>query len=180
MLYVVRHGQTDWNAAWKIQGLTDIPLNEKGIEQANELKEKLKDIKFAKVFSSPLKRAKKTAEIIAGSENSIDIDKRLIERCMGDFEGKSPETLEDAREKIWNYKLNTNENNVEKVVDLTNRINNFLNEYKDLYENNDVLIVTHMNVLPAINAYFNGIPDNNQMTKRRLSNCEVITYEVNQ
>ena len=57
MIYFVRHGQTDWNKIGRIQGHTDIPLNKLGEEQALIVKEKLKEIKFDKVFSSPLKRA---------------------------------------------------------------------------------------------------------------------------
>ena len=78
MIYLVRHGQTDWNLEGRYQGRIDIKLNSKGIEQAKEIKEKLKEIKFDKVFSSPLKRALETAQII--TDNDIEIDERLIER----------------------------------------------------------------------------------------------------
>ncbi len=60
MIYIVRHGQTDYNVKGKYAGRTDIPLNEKGIEQAHELHEILKEIKFDLVFSSPLQRTLKT------------------------------------------------------------------------------------------------------------------------
>lgn len=62
--YVVRHGQTDWNAEGRIQGKTDIELNETGIEQARQLKELIKDYNIDLIISSPLKRTRKTAEII--------------------------------------------------------------------------------------------------------------------
>jgi broad specificity phosphatase PhoE len=64
MIYVVRHGQTDWNLEGRFQGRIDIPLNEKGKNQAKKTKEKLEGIEFDKVFSSPLKRALETAQII--------------------------------------------------------------------------------------------------------------------
>ena len=63
-IYVVRHGQTNWNVKGKIQGKSDIELNEKGIEQAKELKELIKNYDINLIISSPLKRAKQTAEII--------------------------------------------------------------------------------------------------------------------
>lgn len=175
MLYVVRHGQTDWNVANRVQGLTDILLNETGIAQANELKENLKDIKFSKVFTSPLMRAKETAEIISGSENLVSIDKRLIERGMGNYEGKEPHNFD--RDLIWDYSKNSGIDNIVKT--LLDRVYNFLDEYKDLYSKEDVLVVTHGGIYPAIEAYFNGIPEDNQMLKRRIKNCEVIKYASN-
>ena len=86
MIYIVRHGQTDWNVEGRNQGRTDIELNETGIEQAKETAKKLEDKNFDLVFSSPLKRAYKTAQIICN--NNIILDSRLIERCNGDLEGK--------------------------------------------------------------------------------------------
>ena len=81
MIYIVRHGQTDWNVEGIYQGRIDIPLNKTGIEQAKKTKEELKGIKFDKVFSSPLKRAIETAQIICN--NPIIKDDRIIERCNG-------------------------------------------------------------------------------------------------
>lgn len=56
-IYVVRHGETNWNVQGLLQGHTDIPLNEQGVKQAHELKEKLKEISFGKILSSDLSRA---------------------------------------------------------------------------------------------------------------------------
>ncbi len=78
MIYIVRHGQTDWNVKGIYQGRIDIPLNETGREQARKTKKELEGIKFDKVFSSPLKRALETAQIICNNE--IITDKRIIER----------------------------------------------------------------------------------------------------
>lgn len=62
MIYLVRHGQTDWNKLKVMQGRTDIPLNEKGIEQAKVVGEKLRGINFDAIFYSPLLRAKQTMQ----------------------------------------------------------------------------------------------------------------------
>lgn len=64
-LYIVRHGQTDWNVRKIIQGHSDIPLNTEGQEQARVLAESLKNVHFDKIISSDLVRAKRTAEIVA-------------------------------------------------------------------------------------------------------------------
>ena len=66
-LYIVRHGITEWNALQKVQGSVDIPLAEEGIRLARLTGEALKDVHFDLCFSSPLQRAKQTAELILGS-----------------------------------------------------------------------------------------------------------------
>ena len=87
-IYFVRHGQTDYNLKEIIQGASDIELNETGIKQAYQTKEKLKDIKFDKIYSSPLKRAKKTAEIIGEDRKiTVEVDDRLKEISFGINEG---------------------------------------------------------------------------------------------
>ena len=68
-LYIIRHGQTDWNLARKLQGCTDIPLNEHGRYVAELTREGLKDVPFDVAFTSPLSRAKETAEIILKDRN---------------------------------------------------------------------------------------------------------------
>ena len=87
-LYVVRHGQTDWNINHMILGKTDIELNEKGKKQAEEVSKKLEKEKIDLIISSPLKRTKQTAEIINKNKNiPIIYDSRIQERNFGEFEG---------------------------------------------------------------------------------------------
>ncbi len=87
--FCVRHGVTDWNRQGRFQGLTDIPLNDEGISQAQEAARRLRDVRFDYVVSSPLIRAVKTAEIIAdASGKTVVIDAGLIECDFGNFEGR--------------------------------------------------------------------------------------------
>lgn len=94
-LYIVRHGETDWNKQRLIQGKTDIPLNENGIYVAQLTAEgyKKEGLIFDRIYSSPLKRALKTAEILAAKTlrkgNEIIIDERLKEFDFGGLEGKT-------------------------------------------------------------------------------------------
>ena len=84
MVYIMRHGKTDWNAKHKLQGRTDIPLNEEGIQMAEQAKEKYKDVNFDICYCSPLVRAKQTAEIVLEGRNiPIVYDDRLMEMCFG-------------------------------------------------------------------------------------------------
>ena len=89
-LYLVRHGETDWNRDNRLQGQTDIPLNENGVLQAKMLRQTLadSDISFDRVYSSPLSRAVHTAAIASEfPESDITIDKRLLEISYGPYEG---------------------------------------------------------------------------------------------
>ena len=70
-LYLIRHGQTTWNAEGRLQGRTDTELNENGREAAINYGKTLTDIKFDKVFASPLKRARETAELILKAQNEV-------------------------------------------------------------------------------------------------------------
>ncbi len=93
-IYITRHGQTDWNTQWKLQGRTDIELNDFGREQARKTGEGLRKngIKFDRVYTSPLKRASETAGLISGfPQKDIVRDGRLIEIAFGKAEGTTSE-----------------------------------------------------------------------------------------
>lgn len=86
-LYIVRHGETDWNKMGKYQGITDVPLNENGLNQAKACGNALKDVTFDRILSSDLSRALVTAETIRGDRTTpITVDKRLRELNFGDWE----------------------------------------------------------------------------------------------
>lgn len=177
-LLLTRHGQTDWNVMGKVQGITDIELNETVIKQAEETREKLLNENIDVIISSPLKRAKKTAEII-GSERNIPIiiDEAIIERRYGKFEGKINKELDIY--EMWNYKLNKQYEGVESVGEEFNRIEKFLNKIKEEYKDKTVLIVTHGGVAVPIRAKLEGIPDGiEDLTHFGIDNCEVKEYEI--
>jgi broad specificity phosphatase PhoE len=89
VLYLTRHGQTDYNLNRRYQSRTDVPLNETGIEQARSLARGLAGTKFARVISSPMNRAVETAAIITGREASeIETDEVLLEAALGDWEAR--------------------------------------------------------------------------------------------
>ena len=95
-IYIMRHGTTDWNVQKKIQGNTDIPLNKEGILLADKSGENLKNTDFDVIYTSPLKRAYRTAQGIRGDRTEIPIikDNRLIEMNFGIYEGKTSEERE--------------------------------------------------------------------------------------
>lgn len=86
-LYIVRHGETEWNKIGRYQGITNVPLNENGIAQAKACGNALKDIHFDRILSSDLSRALVTAETIRGDRQlEIKTDERLREINFGDWE----------------------------------------------------------------------------------------------
>lgn len=96
-IYLVRHGETDWNQAGLLQGQTDIALNAQGLEQAHDAAERLKEVPFEIAFCSPLIRAKRTAEIIIGDRKiTLTTDERLRELNFGPWEGVDIRTIKDA------------------------------------------------------------------------------------
>lgn len=170
MIYVVRHGQTDWNLQGRCQGWHDIELNQTGLEQAMELAAKLSDVKFDVCFSSPLKRAVKTAQTIY--RGKIILDQRIIERGNGALEGRPD----------WkDLGVNFNDPNdpigkkygVEMLPDLQKRLSLFWDEILEKYVNKNVLVVTHAGTAMWSKVYFYGEPKDGDMSHYHLANCEV-------
>ena len=98
-IYLVRHGETDWNKMGRFQGSTDIPLNQYGIELAEITSEGLKEVPFDIIYTSPLVRAQKTAEIMR-RDRQIEIitDDRLKEMSFGVFEGADIRLVREQKE----------------------------------------------------------------------------------
>lgn len=173
MIYIVRHGQTDWNLEGRNQGRKDIELNETGIKQAEETAKKLEGKKFDMVFSSPLKRAYKTAQIIWDGE--IISDERLLERCNGELEGK----LKSEYEELVDFAdPNEDRYGVEPLTDFRNRITKFFDDIVKKYPGKDILVVTHAGISIYAKCYFEGEPADGNYSKYKLKNCEVLQYSL--
>ena len=89
VIYLARHGETAWTLSGQHTGLTDLPLTEHGEENAKHLGERLQGLAFAKVFTSPLQRARRTCEL-AGFGAVAEIDPDLVEWNYGEYEGLAP------------------------------------------------------------------------------------------
>lgn len=179
-IYVVRHGQTDYNINGLFQGRKDIPLNSVGIKQAEETAQKFKNIPVDIILVSPLTRAKETAKYISnvtGIKPVIEQD--LIERNFGDMEGKP--NREDCNIKmLLDYEKNYNICNVEPIQSLFKRVSDCLDKIIDKYMGKNVVLVTHGGVAQAIDIYFNGSPENKDLQSIALKNCEVREYVPNE
>lgn len=179
-IYVVRHGQTDYNINGLFQGRKDIPLNSVGIKQAEETAQKFKNIPVDIILVSPLTRAKETAKYISkvtGVKPIIEQD--LIERNFGDMEGKP--NREDCNIKmLLDYEKNYNICNVEPIQSLFKRVSDCLDKIIDKYMGKNVVLVTHGGVAQAIDIYFHGFPESKDLQSIALKNCEVREYVPNE
>lgn len=179
-IYVVRHGQTDYNINGLFQGRKDIPLNSVGIKQAEETAQKFKNIPVDIILVSPLTRAKETAKYISnvtGIKPVIEQD--LIERNFGDMEGK-PNREECNIKMLLDYEKNYNICNVEPIQSLFKRVSDCLDKIIDKYMGKNVVLVTHGGVAQAIDIYFHGFPENKDLQSIALKNCEVREYVPNE
>lgn len=149
MLYIIRHGRTDWNDQLKTQGQTDIPLNDEGRRMAVDAHNEYKDIHFDVCYCSPLVRARETARILLeGRDIPVFYDDRLKEMSFGIYEGveRCFEIPDCPLTPL--FKDPENYHGVEggeTLEDLFERTGSFLREVVDplLEEGKDILIVGH-------------------------------------
>lgn len=169
MIYVVRHGETEWNAINKVLGRTEMPLNAKGMEQANEIARSLKDIKIDVFLCSPLCRARQTADAISNEIGvGYEIDDRLIEQDFGKFEGVDrfdSEYQAAKREYFTRYPGG------ESFFDLVARVYPLIEELSDT----NALLVTHGGICRIIRSYFEDM-GNEEFVQFAQGNCEVRMY----
>lgn len=142
---LIRHGLTDWNALGRIQGHSDIPLNDIGRNQASLLAERLvterESVQWDFIVSSELSRARETAQIIADRLHIplMEPDQRLKERAFGQVEGLTWE----EREEKWGADWETLELGQEKIEDIQARGMEFLDQTIEQYPEQNILVVSH-------------------------------------
>lgn len=99
-IYLARHGQTEWSLSGQHTGRTDLPLTAQGEANARMLGSRLQGISFAQIFTSPLKRARRTCEL-AGFDGKFELDSNLVEWNYGDYEGLTTTQVHEIRPG-WN------------------------------------------------------------------------------
>ena len=142
-LLIVRHAKTEWNKSGKIQGRSDVPLAPESEDAARQAGEELRGEKIAAVFSSPLVRAVRTAELMTeGLGLKVKRDERLIERDFGAFEARTYDELAlDDHTRLF-YALDDVEG-VEPSESVFARVRSFVRELTENYDGKTVLIVSH-------------------------------------
>ena len=180
MLYIIRHGKTEWNERHKLQGRTDIPLNEDGRLMAEKAAEECRDIHFDVCYCSPLIRARETAEILLrGRDVPIIADDRLMEMCFGCFEGiENSFQKPDCPINVLFFHPNEyvpQEDGGESLDELFARTGEFLDEVAlpQVREGRDVLIVGHGAMNSSIVSRIKGFP-RSDFWKAGIENCKLM------
>ena len=176
LVTLVRHGQTDNNYSGIVQGSTNALLNDSGRRQCERLKAKIHDISFDYCYMSPMIRAVETAMILVGDRVELIPDKRLIERGMGEFEGKDYNEYKSL--DYWDYDKNNSDFGVEPIQDLFNRCNDFLNYIKNKHPDGRILIVTHSAPYRAIRHIILGHDLHGDLRDTEIKNCQIENFEV--
>lgn len=170
-LYIMRHGETAWNADNRILGSTDIPLNAKGREQAREAAERLKDISFDIIYTSELSRAKETGLAVAALQPGCKVfhDACLNENDFGDFEGKDRCSEEYQSEKRKCFKRYPGG---ESFLDVAARVYPFIKSLLSdpQLQDKTVLVVSHGGICRVISSYFRDM-ENEEFITFSMPNC---------
>ncbi len=176
-LYFTRHGQTVWNAENKICGITDIPLTEKGHQQAIELGKIIVkgNYNIDEILYSPLVRAADTARHISKITNlPLRAEPRLKEQCFGKFEStprNGEEFLKAKAHFIDSYQGG------ESMMKLAQRIYNLLDELK--LSSSTYLLVAHNGIARVVNSYFNDM-ENDEYSRFGIDNCEILEFDFDE
>ncbi|WAT00217.1 2,3-diphosphoglycerate-dependent phosphoglycerate mutase GpmB [Rouxiella chamberiensis] len=176
-VYLVRHGETEWNAARRIQGQSDSPLTEKGIFQAQQVAERVRNEGITHVIASDLGRTKRTAEIIADACGcKVLTDPRLRELHMGVLETRNLDGL-TGEEEAWRKQMvdGTPEGRIpqgETMSELAARMHEALNSCLDLPPGSKPLLVSHGIALGCLVSTILGLPAYAER-RLRLRNCSL-------
>nr|BET44713.1 MAG: 2,3-diphosphoglycerate-dependent phosphoglycerate mutase GpmB [Candidatus Aschnera chinzeii] len=176
-IYLVRHGETEWNINDYIQGQSDSNLTEIGIKQINLVAKKMKYFGITHIISSDLGRAKKTANIISQlSGCDITYEPKLRELHMGILEGRAVNTL-NHKEREWyksliNGNIKTRIPNGETINELSQRMHDVLENCRFLPKNSIPVLVSHGIGLSILINRILGVPSNRKR-RLRLRNCSI-------
>ncbi len=176
-IWLTRHGQTRYNKQKLMQGLTDEPLNEKGIAQAKAARARIGDVHFDAVYASPLDRAITTGAIIGGVDRSeIIVDERIIEADFGRYELSKYYLMGPAMTLYWAFpEVFPAPESVETIASMVERSSSFLREIEQKdYEN--VLVACHGGIIRALSGYLSD-QKNGIEWRPKPHNCEIRIYE---
>ena len=147
---LVRHGETDWNVARRLQGHTDIPLNQHGITQAIQMAKALKaiDLQFDVLYSSDLQRAADTASAIEEKFGvQAIIDQELRERHLGGLQGLTTDEGPQLKPDLWSIHLSRNLDHTleggESIRQFASRIHRALENIRAQHDGKTILLVSH-------------------------------------
>lgn len=142
---LIRHGETDWNAAGRLQGTTDIPLNARGISQSKDAAQFIGGQGWSQVYCSPLTRTRDTAQFFADELQigTPTVLAAVIERSFGDLEGELVYLEDGSRRSLDHPTVESTDTVVERVLPA-------LRELASTHPHDDVLVITHGSVVRLV------------------------------
>lgn len=173
---LVNNAETEEDFLRKLQGRENYLLNDTGRRQALRLKMKLQDKNYSICFVSPLTRCMETALVSVGDRILMTPDDRLIEREVGEFEGKPID--EYNAYKYWDYDLNKGDFGVEPVHDVFKRCKDFLNYIKKEHPDEDIIIVTHSGPYRALRHLLLNHKIKGKLLDGKINSCQVEEFEI--
>jgi alpha-ribazole phosphatase len=183
-LFLVRHGETDWNINYRFQGQTDVPLNEKGREQAEAITQRLASQEIQAIYASDLSRAWDTAVTIAANHKiEISPEPRLREASFGQWEGSTYAeilTLDPAAIKAWREDIaNFSPPGGEILNQIAERVNAVYQEIIANHADQNILLVAHGGSLQILICLLIGLPVENfwQFNLDHCSLSKIFVYD---
>lgn len=183
-VYLVRHGETQWNAERRIQGQSDSPLTPLGEQQARQVAQRVKNMGITHIITSDLGRTRRTAEIIAEAVGcEVLLDSRLRELDMGVLERRELDTL-SPEEESWRKKVvdGTPDGRIpegESMLEVSQRMQAALNACRDLPAGSRPLLVSHGMALGCLISTLLGLPAWAER-RLRLRNCSLSRADYQQ
>lgn len=174
--YLVRHGETEWNAQNRFCGRSDVPLSDTGRQQARRLGERLKAVPLEALYSSPLKRALETARLISELTGlEPEVDERLIEINYGQWEGKTLEEMQEDDPTLFRA-WSADPGQVappggETGVAAQQRVAPFFDALAKKHRNGQVAVVFHRTVCRLVICHFLGMSPSDYRRRLTLDNA---------
>lgn len=174
-IFFIRHGETNWNNLHRVQGRTDIPLNENGIYQAHMGSYKLNSTLFDVIYSSPLLRAYETAQIFSILTNQtakIVLNELLIERSFGALEGQNVDINGFTSDDSYYLK---NYIGFESNKKLEDRALNFIEHINKFHQGKNIACFSHSHFIKAVASSLKS----NYGYSSKIDNCGIIVATIN-
>lgn len=184
-LLIVRHGQTAWNKDLHFRGRADLVLNETGLQQAEAIGRRIAaEFQPAVVLSSPLQRARQTAEVIARNLNlTVQPESKLVDIDYGEFTGLSPAEAEAKFQEFYRAWLNVPHivrfPHGESLDDVRSRLTDLVRQATELYPNQQVVLVSHQIVCQVFLCALLGI-HNGHFSHFRIDTGSLTVFELDQ
>jgi broad specificity phosphatase PhoE len=162
-IYFIRHGESVGNLENRFRGKHDFPLNENGLRQARALKQELKEVPFLKIYSSPLRRAFDTAQIIADGKIVVEADEAFNNISLGEWENRAKSEIQEKYPDLWKLWINNPEKlafpGMETLAEVQQRSYSALLQLVEQHKSGKIAIVSHRAVLKPLFAAILGIPE---------------------